>query len=122
MEVEWVQARARCSLMSVFRELEAQAEKDVRARQAIKTAASHSFTFMAGRQSDEFVIWQGDSGPMVMFRLLNDCISVQNRQREEIFRATVALNDHGKCMFVVNGVEMERWQVLRKALEGLFFA
>jgi hypothetical protein len=38
-----------------------------------------------------------------------------------MFIATVGLNDAGECVLFVNGQERKRWQVLKLALDHLFF-
>ena len=120
-EFNWVEARANCSIGSMFRLLEADAEKDVQIRNNDTGARRLSFTFRVGSGGDEFLVLEGDNGPLIMFRLMPEHISVQDRQREEMFKATVTLNNEGRCVRKVNGEELERWQVLRLALEGLFF-
>lgn len=37
------------------------------------------------------------------------------------FSATVTLNDSGRCKFRVGADELDQWQVLKRALEPLFF-
>ncbi len=37
------------------------------------------------------------------------------------FSARLALNDKGECKFTVAGHELDQWQVLKRALEPLFF-
>lgn len=36
-------------------------------------------------------------------------------------RATITLNNEGRCMLKVDGEELEPWNVRRMALEDLFF-
>ncbi len=38
-----------------------------------------------------------------------------------ILTATLTLNDLGECRFKVDDAELKAWQVLRRALEALFF-
>jgi hypothetical protein len=40
---------------------------------------------------------------------------------EIILRATITLNNEGRCMLKVDDEELEQWQVRRMALEDLFF-
>ena len=39
-----------------------------------------------------------------------------------LFEVTLSLDDHGRCVYQIDGEgEYLRWQVLRKALNPLFF-
>jgi len=63
----------------------------------------------------------------VRFWLREDEISVEqskqfHRQRQAVsFRAYLTLNDAGQCRFRVGTDELDKWQLLRRALEPLFF-
>jgi hypothetical protein len=43
-------------------------------------------------------------------------------EREIIFTATITFTNQGRCKIKVGDQELEQWQVLKMALEDLFFS
>ena len=54
------------------------------------------------------------------FRLDGELLHV-NPTEGKAFQATLTLTDAGECKFKVGDDELYAWQLLRRALEGLFF-
>jgi len=63
--------------------------------------------------------YKGEIG--VRFSLRQDAVSIEGQGVNVSFTATLTLNDEGECRFTVGGQTLDRWQVLRRALEPLFF-
>ena len=68
------------------------------------------------------------SSSSVYFMLKPSCILVEDNAEHEMFRASLTLNADGDCRYKMakgeDGTydgEYLRWQVIRKALETLFF-
>ncbi len=126
-DFDWVTARAGCSLKQVFDNLRLGVQADVETRQKLREhhegfgyLQSFSFASKASRFSAS-VDYQASRGS-VIFVLLADRIAVLDENNEELFNATVTLNNEKQCMLVVEKEEMEEWQFRKKALEVLFFS
>ena len=122
-DFDWVTARHNCSIVSVFKSLEVAAEENVRTRNSLKSQNDHfRFTFQP-QQSESFFVQRQTSNSIlyIVFNLRDSFISVCNKSGKELFRAIPTLNNDRECRLKVNGEELEIWQVLRKALESLFF-
>jgi hypothetical protein len=59
---------------------------------------------------------------VVRFNLEGSRIAVEGSGIDVQFSGTVTLNDAGECRLEVAGAELDEWQVLKRALEKLFFA
>lgn len=57
----------------------------------------------------------------VRFALYGEEIRIEGRGVDVGISATLTLNDLGECRLRVGDQELDRWQVLRRALEPLFF-
>jgi len=126
--LNWVQARANCSIHSIFKALEQGAREDIAEIESLLTAHDET-KFSVVASSRQFSVIRV-SDPMtsasesVDVRCQRDDITVHraNTSGEELmFTATLTLNNEGRCKLKVNGVEMEQWQVRRMALEALLF-
>jgi hypothetical protein len=123
-DFDWVTVRAGCSALNMFRLLKHDAAKNV---EAIKTATkSPEGNEMAVRLLDNgssFVVmrrtYRSEMG--VRFTLSQDWIRVESQGVNVSFTATLTLNDEGECRFMVGDKTLDRWQLLRRALEPLFF-
>ena len=113
---DWVNTRKACSLEAKFGQLNVNAKKD--ADRAGFEFESNGDYFMVYRPSDESV-----KGRSVTFKLENDRILVgSNPASLASFTITLTLNDEGDCRYRIdNKGEHKCWQVLRRALEQLFF-
>jgi hypothetical protein len=118
----WIKARADCSLAQVFKQLELGARNDVDTANAQRMAEDrHKFSIStsAGR----FSVTRESSRALplsVDFSLESDEIVVCTGN-EIILKATITLNNEGRCMLKVGDEELEQWHVRRMALENFFF-
>jgi len=129
-ELNWVNARARCNLYEMFKALELGVRTDVEAAQALVSKHAHTVFSVAMSGNKRFSVSRIDD-PLVSivtgsvdFVREHDRIAVSMTKENEtkpLFEASLTLNNEGECKLKVGGVELEQWQVRRKALEGLFF-
>jgi hypothetical protein len=129
---DWVTERFNCSLDGVFKELELAVKTDVdtvnrleaeRAGEAGGALMRNIGCVSAGRR---FSVSRSERGGNVLrsvnFAVEPASISIKSDyDGGPAFVATIRLNSDGRCLLVVGDVEMELWQVRRKALEDLFF-
>jgi len=126
-EFNWVKALAECSLPNCFERLHSGVQSDAVARKS--QTLDDRITFEVSRPGpDRIMVTRGGTGapiPRVDFVLEHNVIVVEARlgeQFSEKFRATPGLNSPGECTLMVNGTELELWQVRRLALQDLFFS
>lgn len=128
----WVNARKECSLQNVFKVLGDGCKADVRdALQALIPAHSHRTYAYDLHSNGKFSVTRCEdamlSGPCdsVDFEIVGHEIVVTHMfataGKNELLRASLTLNNDGECKMLVDGQELEQWQVRRMALEKLFF-
>jgi len=124
---DWVKARAECSASLSFQELRLQVRADVKARdsRSDKDPRLH-FSFNEG-DANSFMVIATTFAPgvpsttqSVSFVLKGYNIEIIGDQ-VVMFRASVALNNDGQCVFKINEEGYTCWQVRKMALEELFF-
>jgi hypothetical protein len=126
---DWVTARNECSLEKAFEKLRLDVKADVDKRQALRVKPpswdgfEYGFNYSSNTSAFSASIHASNrSSQGVIFRLEPaGYIAVLNKNDEELFRATVTLDNERQCKFVVDGVELEDWQFRKKALEHIFF-
>ena len=122
MSLDWVKARAACSIAVVFKELELGAREDV---DSFHEAAPNDRTLavVTSEKGNRFSVTRsGDTQLSVDFALTGGRITATDARRPKwSVNATLTLNDAGECRLLVDGKELEQWQFRRKALESLFF-
>jgi hypothetical protein len=125
--LDWVKARAECSLEHLFMLLREVVDSDVKAMQARKADHRRDFSLGDPNQS-KFVVSKAAEGEQpfrgVIFERASQGIRVMSATRtgfEEMFVAKPSLDVAGSCRLEVGGQPLELWQVSRKALEDLFF-
>lgn len=120
--LDWVNARAGCSMYKMFRELRNEVLEDIKKRNdARKEGERVRFDFGGDSGKGFSVFREGASGTACIdFTISDEGINVANAE-QVMFTATITLNDQGRCLFMIGGKELEKWQVRRMALEGLFF-
>lgn len=120
--LNWIKARADCSVAQVFKQLELGARNDVEeANEQRKPGDHHVFSVSAepGRFS---VVRASRSARPVSVDFSLEGEEIVARVGNEIkLTATITLNNEGRCMLVVDGEELEQWNIRRMALEDLFF-
>lgn len=124
-ELDWVKARAECSLYRVFKELLEGVKKDVEKRNYYRQQGQPSKWTVGAITSNGFTVFREEttfkpSGETIDFVLSEHGIKVSN-ENETKFTATLSLNNQGRCVLKVGNAELEQWQVRRMALESLFF-
>lgn len=121
-DFNWVTARAGCSVVKMFVRLRLEVERDLQAALAVSRENPRKFGLI--EEANKFTVYE-ETIPVrsVSFALNADgtAIVVTNEKGLRQLSATVSLNDHKECVFVVDGAEMENWQLRRKALELFFF-
>jgi hypothetical protein len=120
----WVKARHECSVVAVFERLKLGAGADVDERNRLGTSSERPLKEFQVRSAngDRFVVFQDTSPPRsVAFVLSGRQICVTSDSPPINFAGVVTLNDEGECRLKVGDDELEEWQVLKRALETLFF-
>jgi hypothetical protein len=127
--LDWVKARAECSLQHIFKELELGVRQDCEKAQALvppKYPTTFSVTktygtrFAAVRVDDPLSaisrsIYFACSGGKIT-------VSSDGSVGEEVkMTATLTLTNEGHCKLKVGDEELFQWQFRRMALEDLFF-
>jgi len=122
-DFDWVTERQKCSIFSVFKELERQAKANTEKREASLTEKERqmvSFRFETQSGGSYFAVLADNVERIVRFSYQGDRITVKGDTPD--LTITLTLNDDGDCRLKVNGDgEFQPWQVLRMSLEGLFF-
>ena len=129
---DWVKARHECSLSSQFIELQLEAEQNVESIRALFPTQESSerrirfeykpidaATFLVVRYISEQTPFEKTA--FVRFMRRDDRITVETESQNLLFEIRQGLNDFGQCVLKVGNEEFFKWQVLRKALEELFF-
>ena len=126
-DFDWVTAQYHCSLPIQFTLLQQSVEKSVAVRKQIFGGLSlDRLRFEAISDKAFAVTLSSPRYPKtVAFYLFDnriDVVKVEQDSRNTMFKVTLELNNEGDCVFQMDGAgEFLRWQVVRKALQGLFF-
>lgn len=119
---DWVKELSSCSLPAVFERLKLEVETDMNARMALRREGD-AYGFEMSRTADAFTVFLNSNQrrEAVKFTLKAKSIVVSDSSGDEMFEATLTLNDEGECRVKINGQERELWYMRRMALENLFF-
>ena len=127
-DFNWVKAFAECSLNKEFQELKRVASYHVRERKKHLSPESptrfhfHEFENDRGYFEIDRSAKGGRTKTEVLFSLRENHILVEKNADETEYILTLTLNDEGECRYQIDGKgEFKRWQVLRRALQYLFF-
>lgn len=123
-DFDWVTVRAGCSALNMFELLKAEATKNVEAIKAVTKLNGQEMPLKMFNNGSMFGVirpYRRFEETGVRFALYQDEIRVESQGLKVSFTATLTLNDDGECRFLVDGQTLDRWQVLRRALEPLFF-
>lgn len=117
-DFDWVTARSSCSAVKVFELLHLEAKKNV---ETFNDATQLKWEFAA--QNEIFSIVRRESSGVVgvRFMLIDPEIEIEGQGVDVRLTATLTLNDAGECRLRVGKEELDRWQLLRRALEPLLF-
>ena len=125
-DFDWVTARHRCSVAVFFERLCIAAKRNVDTRKALREElhdrGTIDFTSGPGTYSVIRELDMTSSPVTVRFTIEGPRIVVEGTGINLHFVGTVTLNDGGQCRLDVGGAELDEWQVLKRALEKLFFA
>ena len=116
----------------MFKQLELEVKADVDTIRGLdgdvaqNTGGSPTKTIEAVSSGRRFSVTRSDRGSRtlrsVSFTLEAAAVLIQSDYDEgHSFSATIHLNRDGHCLWLVDDIEMESWQVRRKALQELFF-
>ena len=129
----WVDAMDECSLAVQFERMKADVKKNIAARNKLVLGDVVRFEFSERKEDRMFYVTAyrtPTTSRTVYFELkLNPIhILILDHAEEMLFRASLALNSEGDCRYkMAKGEygtyegEYLRWQVIREALEPLFF-
>jgi len=121
---DWVSERGRCSGVAIFQALLGLAKQNVKERNAQNKETEERFRISQTQQHtfavDDARVRLGLR--FVCIELSADEIHVRGSgtMTEAIY--TLALTDAGDCRLWCGNVPYQPWQVMRRALEDLFFA
>jgi hypothetical protein len=122
-ELEWVTAKATCTIEKMFEQLYQEVGDDVAAINSFrKFPEEKGFKVEQSGREYSFTIKRAEAiRPFVKFAIVRDCINISTDADKKGREYHITLNDEGRCKLTENGEEREQWQVRRAALEPLFF-
>jgi hypothetical protein len=119
---DWVAAREACTLAKVYRQLQAEIQEDVRARNAhLPEGATYEFHVVEKDDAFSVVLEAKDFTRSVAFRYESHAITVVDPSGNQMFEITLLFTEDGKCRLKAKEENRESWQVRRMALEDLMF-
>ncbi len=127
-ELNWVEARATCTIAKVFDQLCIGVANDIIAVNAIKY--KELYFKQESLRDGTIVIGQPNGTPRVTVAIgiADQKIMVRDQATPIEWSVVVGLNDEGRCTLRLcnekgesTACEMEQWQFRKKALESLFF-
>jgi len=124
-DFDWVGARKSCSADKVFESLHLGARKNVESMTMTQDGRTwNNFVFMPFDGS--FSVIRQDSfdraGVRFYVEQQSRIVAESHGLRQPVsMKADLTVNDNGECRLSVDGVELQEWQFLRRALEPLFF-
>lgn len=121
VELNWVEKRAACSAVQVFKELQTGIECDVAAANKAETMPGPFMTTLTPDGNAFIVSMKHENGPRIVFNFANDRIQVKDERRNLKVTASLTLNNSGRCVLKIDGAELEQWQFRKIALESFFF-
>lgn len=120
-ELNWVEKRAACSTVQVFKELQSGIEGDVAAANKANTTPGPLITTPTPDGLAFVVSVKNEVGPRIVFYFASDHIEVKDERHNLKIVASLTLNSNGRCVLKVDGAELEQWQFRKIALESYFF-
>lgn len=123
-DIDWVTARANCSLFEVFHQLRKSVEDDVAARVKLLGEGVVNMTFKMREDGDPknfgVLRFSHDGPDSVDFQCSESAILVKDSSGKVKIEARLTLNDEGQCRLKIQNKEIESWQFRRRALEDFF--
>lgn len=121
----WVEARAVCSLLPVFKKLQMDVRDDAETLNRLRGGSLQIIEVAVNEKGALFSVFSGsDEKAAVEFSLHSDYIKIATRK--STFTLTLTLDNDCRCKLrVVEDSKdervLEQWQVRRLVLEDLFF-
>jgi hypothetical protein len=121
-DFDWVTERHKCSVLAKFKELELRVGEAVSSRKGLRIERADKEGFEFVTHGSAFVVARGVNRG-VEFRLDGERIVIEKTgsARPANVVAVLTLNKNGDCRFRVGDEELQAWQLIRLALEDLFF-
>jgi hypothetical protein len=120
-DFDWVTARNQCSLGKVFEFLYLETKKNTETMNQINGQEQRQWQLVEFQGGFSVSRRTVESTMGARFTIRDNAVVVDGIGVDVGFKAGLTLNDDGKCRLLVDGKELDRWQVLRRALEPLFF-
>jgi hypothetical protein len=125
-ELNWVEKRLACNIAAVFNQVCDGILADVEAfNLAPHLTEFDKFQAVMHSTGRTIIIGQPLKVPRdrVHVGIVNEGLEVVQEWDRMTWRATIGLNDEGRCMLrLENGQEIEQWQFRKRALENLFWS
>ena len=123
---DWVTTRSQCLGSAVFERLRKAVETDVQTRNKLHKGGEYGFRTTSPRStsnSQSFSVERDGRGAQarITFEFRDHAIRVLSDDGKRDLVVTPTLNDAGEFRFLVDGKELQEWQVRYKALDALFF-
>lgn len=120
--LNWVRARAACSLAGIYELLRDQVRQDVAERSKLQAAETvRKFDFHTSGSSFRATTSCGQTTNSVRFLLTEKAITVEDTDGRVMFSGSPAIADDGRCRLRIGSDELDLWQFRKRALEHLFF-
>jgi hypothetical protein len=123
-ELDWVARRAACTPSQVFAELVYGIENDVAViNEARSLPPEDKFVARMTGTGSTLIVCQLGYGnrPRVKLSYEWDAILAIDESTGIEYAPTLGINDEGRCILKLDGVELERWQFRKRLLENIFF-
>lgn len=123
-EPNWVKARVECSAGRMLDQLWRQVEKDSLEWNRLHSTVRFIATPRVERDVYEFaIVHRENRDTKVAFAWNAETRSIDvTSSAGSAFRVQFGLNAAGNCVYQVDGVELQTWEVARRALEDFLFA
>ena len=117
-DFDWVKALGDCSVNFEFEKIKSDVGSNTKRRNSDYPNDPDKWKFREGVG----IIHVSAGRRCVAFKIEYECIMVTGFKHNYPLRLTLTLDDDGDCLFQINGEALyKRWQVIRRALEPLFF-
>lgn len=123
-KLNWVEARAACSVYKIFDDIQNGLDEDITAiNKARKLDEDSQFSMSPLSGGTTVVISQSGVYPSerVKIGIFEDYICAEDMKVGRKWKATVRLNDAGRCVLWLDSVPIEQWQFRKMVLQRLFF-
>ena|ERR1017187_7263265 len=124
-ELDWVNARLKCSVFEVFSQLRSGVQDDIDKRNHSLTPDARMNFKMRDESApspDRFAVVRlaERASDALEFTCTDNSIYVKTQDGKTILCATPTLNESGECRLKTGEEELELWQFRLRALEDLF--